>query len=138
MPEEYKHLPLVGKCCAIDEVLIKDTHGNTVCAPSNDSSTYFSPLFSDFNHTGALVPGDKYETFTALVGNPCNQRYVYGNTKKKSAKIGTIESVEKVVTNRFTESHSLLNIGFLCKYFLQTYTKYANLYKYVNMHNVYK
>ncbi|XP_018349280.1 PREDICTED: G-protein coupled receptor Mth2-like [Trachymyrmex septentrionalis] len=76
MPEEYRHLPLVGKCCSIDEVLVKDTHGNNICASSNDSSTYFSPLFSEFNRTGALVPGDEYKTFTALVGNPCNQRYM--------------------------------------------------------------
>ena len=91
MPEEYRRLPLVGKCCSIDEVLIKDTHGNAVCVSSNDSSTYFSPLFSDFNHTGALVPGDEYKTFTALVGNPCNQRYVHGNTKKSEIRSAKIE-----------------------------------------------
>lgn len=76
VPEEYKQLPLVGKCCSIGEVLVKDADGNTVCASSNDSSTMFSPFFSDFNRTGALVPGDEYKTFVAIVGNPCNLKYM--------------------------------------------------------------
>ncbi|XP_011169446.1 G-protein coupled receptor Mth2 [Solenopsis invicta] len=77
VPEEYRHLPLVGKCCSLGEVLAKDTDGNTVCAASNDSSAmYFSPFFCDFNETGALVPGDEYKTFAAIVGNPCDRKYM--------------------------------------------------------------
>ncbi|XP_011863582.1 PREDICTED: G-protein coupled receptor Mth2-like [Vollenhovia emeryi] len=76
VPEEYRQLPLVGKCCSIGEVIVKDTDGGTVCVSSNDTTVYFSPFFSDFNRTGALVPGDEYKTFVAIVGNPCSLKYM--------------------------------------------------------------
>ncbi|XP_036142803.1 G-protein coupled receptor Mth2 [Monomorium pharaonis] len=77
VPEQYRDLPLVGKCCPIGEVLAKDVDGNTVCASTNDSSTVsFSPFFCNFNQTGALVPGDEYKTFAAIVGNPCDKKYM--------------------------------------------------------------
>ncbi|XP_071641333.1 G-protein coupled receptor Mth2 [Temnothorax longispinosus] len=75
VPEEHKSLPLAGKCCPISEVLAKDRNKNTVCASSNDT-VYFSPFFSNFNRTGALVPGDEYKTFVAIVGNPCSLKYM--------------------------------------------------------------
>lgn len=74
MSEEYKQLPLVGKCCPINEVLVKDSGGNSVCVFANDSSMYFSPFFSDFNRTGVLVPGDQREKLVAIVGSPCQYR----------------------------------------------------------------
>lgn len=75
VPEEYKSLPLVGKCCPVNEVLTKDAAGNSVCVPTNDSSTvYFSPIFSDFNRTGVLVPGDEFKEFVAIVGSSCQYR----------------------------------------------------------------
>jgi len=91
VPEKYRHLPLVGKCCSINEVLVKEgnkMNGNTICVSSNDSSKeYFSPSFSDFNRTGALIPGDEHKTFVAIVGNPCNLKYVYGKCRERSIKI---------------------------------------------------
>lgn len=76
--EQYKDLPLVGKCCPENHVLMKDGTEIAVCAPSNSSySAVFSPLFSDFNKTGVLVPGDEREKFVALIGDPCKYgRYV--------------------------------------------------------------
>ncbi|KAH0952788.1 hypothetical protein HN011_011795 [Eciton burchellii] len=75
LPEEDKDLPLVGKCCPAKETFTKDANGKSICVPSNDSSTLlFSPLFSDFNESGVLVPGDEKEKFVAVVGIPCRYR----------------------------------------------------------------
>jgi hypothetical protein len=62
----------------MNEVLMKNAkEKNAVCVASNDSLTMrFSPSFSDFNRTGVLVPGDKRREFVAVIGNPCNQKYV--------------------------------------------------------------
>lgn len=81
MPEEGRGLPLVGKCCAMDEVFAKNAKGKSMCLSSwNESSTVFSPLFSDFNQSGVLVPGDEKEKFVAVVGIPCRYRkYVSRN-----------------------------------------------------------
>ncbi|XP_020293030.1 probable G-protein coupled receptor Mth-like 10 [Pseudomyrmex gracilis] len=76
VPEEYKRLPVVAKCCSVNEQLAKDSNGNTVCASSNDSTAYFSPFFSDFNRTGILLPGDESKEFVAVVGSPCNRKYM--------------------------------------------------------------
>ncbi|GAB1866737.1 G-protein coupled receptor Mth2 [Camponotus japonicus] len=77
VPEEYRSLPLVGKCCPVNEVLVKSADEPTKCVPSNDSSTlYFSPFFSEFNRTGVLVPGDEYPKFAAIVGSPCDRKYL--------------------------------------------------------------
>ncbi|KAL6260627.1 hypothetical protein P5V15_008147 [Pogonomyrmex californicus] len=76
VPEEYQHLPLAAKCCPVNEVLIKDAANNSICAPAKDSSMHFSPLFSDFNRTGVLIPGDEIKTFVAVVGSPCDQKYM--------------------------------------------------------------
>lgn len=79
VPEEYtrKNLPLVGKCCPVNEVLVRSANEPTKCVPSNDSSTsYFSPLFSAFNRTGVLVPGDEVSEFVAIVGSPCDKKYM--------------------------------------------------------------
>jgi len=65
----------MGKCCPVNETFIKDANGKSICVPSNDSSTVlFSPLFSDFNESGVLVPGDEKEKFVAVVGIPCRYR----------------------------------------------------------------
>ncbi|CAL7947043.1 unnamed protein product [Xylocopa violacea] len=78
IPEKYKDLPVVAKCCEVDEVLVKnDTHG-AICRAANYSVVeYFSPLFHDFNNSGFTVPGDKHTSFVAIVGNPCKySRYI--------------------------------------------------------------
>lgn len=78
VPDEYRELPLVGKCCPVNEVLVKSAGGDTKCVSSNDSSStvYFSPLFSAFNRTGVLVPGDEFPEFVAFVGSPCDKKYM--------------------------------------------------------------
>lgn len=79
VPEEYKELvigkPLVGKCCPVNEILVRDGN-DTVCVSSNNSTMYFSPLFSHFNHTGVFVPGDEYREFVAIIGSPCREKYM--------------------------------------------------------------
>lgn len=75
MPEEYQDLPFVAKCCPLNEILVKGAGPTSLCVSSNDSSTMrFSPLFSTFNRTGMLVPGDEQERFVAVVGIPCQHR----------------------------------------------------------------
>ncbi|EFN84056.1 G-protein coupled receptor Mth2 [Harpegnathos saltator] len=75
VPNNYEGLPLVGKCCFLDESLVKDAAGKSLCVPSNDSSTeHFSPYFSKFNQTGMLLPGKKYDQFVAIVGIPCQYK----------------------------------------------------------------
>ncbi|XP_011263040.1 G-protein coupled receptor Mth2 isoform X1 [Camponotus floridanus] len=72
VPEEYRNLPLVGKCCPVNEVLERSAN-ESKCVPS---TLYFSPLFSEFNHTGVLVPGDESSEFVAIVGSPCDKKYM--------------------------------------------------------------
>ncbi|XP_066595523.1 G-protein coupled receptor Mth2-like [Prorops nasuta] len=72
VPDQYKNLPLVAKCCSLNEVLVKGATG-TICLESN-STTAFSPLFSDFNKTGVLTPGDEKHIFVAIIGDPCNNK----------------------------------------------------------------
>ncbi|KAK2586243.1 hypothetical protein KPH14_001500 [Odynerus spinipes] len=77
LPEEYANLPVVGKCCSVNEILVKDEYYGTVCVPSSNSSIIFSPLFSEFNSSGLLIPGDEHDRFVAVVGNPCRyKRYL--------------------------------------------------------------
>ncbi|XP_076233349.1 G-protein coupled receptor Mth2 [Calliopsis andreniformis] len=78
IPEEYKNLPIVGKCCAKGEVLVKNGTQEAKCVASDlavDQS--FSPLFSNFNKSGFEVPGEKQSAFVAIVGDPCTRgRYI--------------------------------------------------------------
>lgn len=75
MLEEHRSLPLVGKCCPMNEIFMKDENGNSVCVPYNDSSAvFFSPFFSEFNQSGVLVPGDERKKFVAVMGIPCRFR----------------------------------------------------------------
>ncbi|CAL1676753.1 unnamed protein product [Lasius platythorax] len=75
VPKEYRELPSVAKCCPVNQVLVRDGN-DTVCLPSNSSTMYFSPLFSEFNRTGVLVPGDEFGEFVAIVGILCNEKYM--------------------------------------------------------------
>lgn len=76
--EEYINLPIVGKCCSVNEILVKEEEDlEPKCVPSTNSSIKFSPLFSKYNSSGIMIPGDEYESFVAYVGNPClHKRYV--------------------------------------------------------------
>jgi len=115
VPDEYKQLPLVGKCCPIGEGLVRDTQrtGHTVCASLNDTSNntvYFSPYFSDFNRTGAMVHGDEVERFVAVVGNPCRLKYVQRTQRRICGDLNDRICRESHVTNHLTEGRPLYNI----------------------------
>ena len=79
IPEEYKDLPVVGKCCGKGEVLVKNDTQPARCATSDiPIEEIFSPLFSEFNSSGFSVPGDPQATFIVIVGDPCKYgRYVF-------------------------------------------------------------
>lgn len=101
----------MGKCCSVNEILVKGADGN-VCIPSNDTSiVYFSPFFSDFNRTGVLVPGDEIKKFVAIVGSPCDEKYVYEETEDLQ-KFGWSNLSRERATLQIilTESRSLSNI----------------------------
>ncbi|CAL1672333.1 unnamed protein product [Lasius platythorax] len=73
VPEEYRKLPSVAKCCPVNQVFVKKKG----CLLSNDSSMmYFSPLFSEYTRTGVFTPREEFGEFVALVGIPCNERYM--------------------------------------------------------------
>ncbi|XP_031850366.2 G-protein coupled receptor Mth2 [Nomia melanderi] len=78
IPEKYKNLPLVGKCCPNGEVFVKNGTRPAICGvPDSMMENNFSPLFSKFNNTGFELPGDKYSAFVAIIGIPCKyRRYV--------------------------------------------------------------
>ena len=78
IPEEYKDLPLVGKCCAKGEILVKNGTQPAKCAtPDNPIEGIFSPLFSEFNSSGCSLPGDPQASFVAIIGVPCKYgRYI--------------------------------------------------------------
>ncbi|KOC58935.1 G-protein coupled receptor Mth2, partial [Habropoda laboriosa] len=73
--EKYENLPVVGKCCALNEVFVKNGTP-AVCSTSNSSiAGTFLPLFHGFNSSGYEVPGDKESVFVAITGNPCEYKY---------------------------------------------------------------
>ncbi|KAG8036239.1 hypothetical protein G9C98_004819 [Cotesia typhae] len=76
--EQYPKLPKVGKCCSLEEIMAKDENGMAKCTPADvPSYPIFSPYFSDFNKTGVLAPGDKKDSFVAIIGDPCkHKRYM--------------------------------------------------------------
>jgi len=87
----------------MNEIFTKDANGKSICVPSNDSSTVlFSPLFSDFNESGVLVPGKEEEKFVAVVGIPCRYRKYVSRDRARDLcgiAIATVASPEKRVTN---------------------------------------
>ncbi|XP_015179479.1 PREDICTED: G-protein coupled receptor Mth2-like [Polistes dominula] len=77
--EEYRTLPLVAKCCPVNEILIRDEEQSSKCVSSHNYSyeSIFSPLFCDFNSSGILIPGDEHDHFVAIIGEPCQyDRYL--------------------------------------------------------------
>lgn len=82
VPEEYKKLPLVGKCCPLGEILILNDNHKAFCSTINSTGSLsrnnvFSPLFSEFNETGFEAPGDRQTLFAAYIGDPCDyNRYM--------------------------------------------------------------
>ncbi|XP_003701680.3 putative G-protein coupled receptor Mth-like 10 [Megachile rotundata] len=73
IPEAYKNLTVVGKCCAEGEVFANLSERS--CRAVNSSTDpIFSPRFSRFNRTGLLAPGKRQSTFVAIVGNPCKDK----------------------------------------------------------------
>ncbi|XP_076660194.1 G-protein coupled receptor Mth2 [Halictus rubicundus] len=78
IPEEYKGLPFVGKCCPNGQIFVKNGTLDAVCTVSDATIEHsFTPLFHNFNKTGFEIPGEKQSAFVALVGDPCKfKRYM--------------------------------------------------------------
>nr|XP_033323120.1 G-protein coupled receptor Mth2-like isoform X1 [Megalopta genalis]XP_033323121.1 G-protein coupled receptor Mth2-like isoform X2 [Megalopta genalis]XP_033323122.1 G-protein coupled receptor Mth2-like isoform X2 [Megalopta genalis] len=78
IPEEYKNLPLVSKCCPDGEVFIKNGTNTAACGVIHSTTEYnFSPIFYNFNKSGYEIPGDEHSTFVAITGDPCKyKRYM--------------------------------------------------------------
>ena len=73
IPERYKNLPVVGKCCPFGEVFVKNGT-DAVCVPHSFTTGNFSPVFYDFNASGYEVPGVARSSFVAIVGDPCKYK----------------------------------------------------------------
>lgn len=74
--ERYKNLPVVGKCCPLGEVLVKNGT-DAICVPNSFTIGNFSPIFYDFNASGYEVPGAARSLFVVIVGDPCKyKRYI--------------------------------------------------------------
>lgn len=79
IPYENPRLPQVGKCCRINEVLLKNESDNeAICVFANGTKyESFSPLFSDYNRTGLVLPSSEQKEFIAIIGDPCrHKRYM--------------------------------------------------------------
>ena len=86
IPEEYKDLPVVGKCCAKGEVFVKNRTQRLGSCTTSDIpiEKIFSPLFSDFNSSGCNIPGDPQATFVVIVGDPCKYgKYILEPTESE-------------------------------------------------------
>lgn len=79
IPHEYLRLPVVGKCCKLNEILVKNqSNKEAACIYSNSSRIeHFSPYFHEFNETGLLVPSTEENEFVTIIGDPCRfGRYI--------------------------------------------------------------
>lgn len=80
--DEYKNLPVVGKCCPIGEVFVRNVTGKAVCTVMDPFSIEnFSPIFYNFNDSGYSF-GKVRSTFVAIIGNPCKyKKYILNSTE---------------------------------------------------------
>ncbi|XP_078044691.1 putative G-protein coupled receptor Mth-like 10 isoform X3 [Augochlora pura] len=78
IPEEYKDLPLVAKCCPNGQIFIKNGTHHAVCEAIHSTAEYsFAPIFYNFNKSGYEIPGEEHSTFVAITGDPCKyKRYM--------------------------------------------------------------
>ncbi|XP_031787575.1 G-protein coupled receptor Mth2 isoform X2 [Nasonia vitripennis] len=80
IPHEYIKLPLVAKCCKLNQVLAKNesSEEEATCTYSNSTENeQFLPLFDEFNATGLMLPHSVQKEFVAVVGDPCrHKRYM--------------------------------------------------------------
>lgn len=74
IPEEYKNLSVVGKCCPLGEVLVKNGTQNSVCYLDSSMAENFSPVFYGFNAFGYETPGEVRSSFVAIIGDPCKYK----------------------------------------------------------------
>lgn len=73
--DEYKNLPVVGKCCPVGEVFVINVTGKAVCTVMDSFiMENFSPIFHDFNGTGYILSGQVESPFVAIIGNPCEYK----------------------------------------------------------------
>ncbi|XP_017766425.1 PREDICTED: uncharacterized protein LOC108555341 [Eufriesea mexicana] len=72
IPDEYRNLSAVGKCCSVGEVLVYREFQGGVCTSENVSiAENFSPSFHFANASGYDHYGYHHDRFVAIVGNPC-------------------------------------------------------------------
>lgn len=72
VPDEYRNLSVVGKCCPVGEVLVHRGSLGGVCTSGNFSvAENFSPLFHLANASRYDRYGYHHDQFLAIVGNPC-------------------------------------------------------------------
>ncbi|OAD62804.1 G-protein coupled receptor Mth2 [Eufriesea mexicana] len=78
IPDEYRNLSAVGKCCSVGEVLVYREFQGGVCTSENVSiAENFSPSFHFANASGYDHYGYHHDRFVAIVGNPCKYgRYI--------------------------------------------------------------
>ncbi|XP_046820009.1 G-protein coupled receptor Mth2-like isoform X1 [Vespa crabro] len=82
IPKEYQNLPLIAKCCSMDQILIRNKDQSPKCVPSNYYSvSSFSPLFCKFNSSGTWSLGEEANRFVALIGYPCRYESFDINTE---------------------------------------------------------
>lgn len=68
---------VVGKCCPVGQVFHEsddeeaNSTDNSCRDPLPNEKFEYSPIFSPFNESGMLVPGEPHPQFVAVVGNPC-------------------------------------------------------------------
>ncbi|KAK0098992.1 hypothetical protein PV326_010968 [Microctonus aethiopoides] len=79
IPDEYRNLSKVGKCCRVGEMMKKNVNGIGECVPINLTTldTAFSPYFNEFNMSGINAIGQQKDIFVAMIGDPCEyKRYM--------------------------------------------------------------
>lgn len=81
--DEYKNLPVVGKCCPVGEVFVINVTGKAVCTVMDSFIIEnFSPIFHDFNGTGYVFSGQVESPFVAIIGNPCEyKKYILNSSE---------------------------------------------------------
>ncbi|KAI4500087.1 hypothetical protein M0802_004957 [Mischocyttarus mexicanus] len=72
IPKEYKDLPIVAKCCSMDQIIIRDKEKGAICVSTNSSVQWFTPNFFERYLNSNWTSVKQGTNFVAIVGNPCN------------------------------------------------------------------
>lgn len=92
--------PVVGKCCPIGEVFVRNVTGKAVCTVMDPFSIEnFSPIFYNFNDSGYSF-GKVRSTFVAIIGNPL---YILSLAfKRKSNFISNLLSYRNILHSLYS------------------------------------